>query len=335
MNDTAPWREIFDGGSPEAEAQIFATYADDMRAIQAKIAAVRAAPPDRTLHAKILAGVTDARLIVSSDLPAPFAVGYFQPGADLPVTLRLSNASPLHQPDSKADLRGAALKVHTDDGPHDLLMTSYPVSHARNAGQFVTVAKIAMGPKPLLLPRLLLALGVSETVRIIKNIKRGSVPSLSLARQAFWSRAPVLWGEAGPVRYMLFPAPDAPPPQGPQEAFDCLSQEFAARLRGDDVRYHLLLQPFVDEKRTPIEDGAVEWSPGVSPPVEVARLVVPQQDLTSPDGLAARATVDGLAFNPWNSPAPFRPLGNLNRARGVVYGASARGWQRPTGTQAG
>jgi hypothetical protein len=36
--------------------------------------------------------------------------------------------------------------------------------------------------------------------------------------------------------------------------------------------------------------------------------------------------VEGYAFNPWNCPSVFRPLGGLNRARKRVYLASAKGW---------
>jgi hypothetical protein len=33
--------------------------------------------------------------------------------------------------------------------------------------------------------------------------------------------------------------------------------------------------------------------------------------------------VEQVAFNPWQTTEDFRPLGNLNRARRVVYDASA------------
>jgi hypothetical protein len=59
----------------------------------------------------------------------------------------------------------------------------------------------------------------------------------------------------------------------------------------------------------------------------VATLTIPTQDLLEAKGQATRDRVDTLAFNPWHAPARFRPLGNRNRARRVVYPASARQWQ--------
>lgn len=93
------------------------------------------------------------------------------------------------------------------------------------------------------------------------------------------------------------------------------------------VRYRLALQRFVDEDRTPIEDGAVEWREEVSPPVEVATVTIPQQEILSETGRAQAVEVDRIAFNPWNAPPEFRPLGNLNRARRIVYARSAQSWQ--------
>lgn len=73
----------------------------------------------------------------------------------------------------------------------------------------------------------------------------------------------------------------------------------------------------------------MEWKEEVSKPVRIATLVIPEQDPEAPEALAAKTEVDGEAFNPWNAPDEFRPLGNLNRARKSVYAASAAHWLKP------
>src|SRR5690242_15785384 len=83
------------------------------------------------------------------------------------------------------------------------------------------------------------------------------------------------------------------------------------------------MQRFVDEVKTPIEDGTVEWEVAVSPFETIAQLVIPQQDLSTADARETETQVDNLEFNPWNTTDDFRPLGNLNRARRTVYEASA------------
>lgn len=320
------WQEIFEGGSPEAEREIFLSLAEEILRVQeTNRERSGGAWPMRTLHAKQVVGVTNAFLAVDQSLPSDFVVGHFQPGATLGVRVRFSNASGVPQTDVAPDMRGAALRITTPQGAiHDLLMTSFPVSHARDARQFVEFAVIASGDRETLLARLVEKFGLEEAQRMGANVRQGVRLCASFALETFWSRGAVLWGDE-PVRFQLRPGPDAAPaPKG--DGDDALAIEFAARLAAAPVRFRLALQRYVDERRTPIEDGAVEWIEDVSPPIEIATLEIPQQDLSSPEVRQQAAQMDGTAFNPWNAPEAFRPLGNLNRARGIVYQKSAARW---------
>jgi catalase len=96
---------------------------------------------DRAFHAKSTLAVEDAELRFL-DLPTELRAGFAQPGAAYPATVRFSNASGIPQADTEPDLRGVAVRVQVaDDEFHDLLMTNFPVSHARDARQFVEFAK--------------------------------------------------------------------------------------------------------------------------------------------------------------------------------------------------
>ncbi len=329
MKNQVQWREIFEGGSPEAEREIFLALAEDMIRIQETNRRKAGADhPARTLHAKGVIGVTNATLHLDGALPTDFCAGPYQPGAVLPTTVRLSNASGVPHSDVVADMRGAALRISAPEGrAHDLLMTSYPASHARDARQFVAFAVIASGPREMMQARLFEAFGEAEARRMLANIGQGIRACSSFALESFWSRGAVLWNGA-PVRFQLRPAAGAPPAEpvdGRSEPADVLLAEFTERLWSGPVSYRLALQRFIDEDRTPIEDGTANWEEA-SPPVDVATLVLPQQDLMSEEGRRQAADVERLAFNPWNAPDAFRPLGNLNRARAVVYGASAARW---------
>jgi hypothetical protein len=325
------WREVYQGGSEQAEQDHFRELADRIVGVQRENERKSGShAARRTFHAKIVVGVDNAELAFPAGLPAGRRAGDFTPGARLPATVRLSNASGTIRADSSPDLRGAALKVTLPGGAeHDLLMTSYPVSHARNADQFVEVAQIGAGPEDQVLPRMLAAFGQSETDRILGNLRQANRPSASLALESYWSRGAVLWGDVGPVRFRLSPLTASPPPAkaGATDEADGLQDDFAARLRTSPVQFGLHLQKFVSEELTPIEDGAVEWKEHDSPWLHVATLTIPAQDLLDTKGQATRDRVDTLAFNPWYAPVQFRPLGNLNRARRTVYPASARQWQ--------
>jgi hypothetical protein len=321
------WQERYAGGSPEAERLAFSELARDILDIQLKNKkTAKVGDVQRTFHAKCVLGVDDAKLRVLADIPAPFRVGYLQPGAEYQASVRLSNANGTRRADHQRDMRGAAIRVKVSDAEyHDLLMTNFPVSHARNAYQFVAFARAMAGSKLLILPRLILDVGPFEMIRMLRNVTRASAHRVdSLALETYWSRGAILWGNAGPVRYLLRPDKNAPKaPEASRWDGDYLHHEIADRLRKGDAVFDLFVQPFVDERRTPIEDGSIEWTEKVSPPVRVATLTIPGQDIDAAEGRAVERLIDQLAFNPWHTTDQFRPLGNLNRARKAVYGASS------------
>ncbi|MGW2825934.1 peroxidase family protein [Streptomyces sp. NPDC001443] len=326
--------ERYVGGSPEAERLLFERLAADLLRVQLK-AKKRSgsATLQRTFHAKAVLGVENARLRFHDDLPAELSSGFARPGAEYPVTVRLSNASGVRQPDPAPDLRGAALRVEVgpDDEIHDLLMTSFPVSHARNAREFVLFAKAMAGADTRLrkafafFVKLPLSVGWSTATRMRRNVSAGARrPVRSLALETYWSRGAILWGEAGPVRYQLRPAAGASEAPDPSHTDpDYLRRELARRLHRADVVFDMCVQRYVDGRRTPIEDGAVEWREEDAPAVPVATLTIPSQELDTAAARAVGSRVDQLAFNPWNTTGAFRPLGNLNRARKAAYEASS------------
>ncbi|MFD5544373.1 catalase, partial [Streptomyces sp. NPDC127079] len=267
MSGTAQY-ERYDGGSAEAERLVFEELAEELMRVQARNRkSSGAAALARTFHAKPVLGVENARLRIHDQVPPELRIGFVLPGAEYPVTLRLSNASGSPQADSLPDMRGAALRVEASDGTHDLLMTNFPVSHARNAREFVAFAKTMAGARTraqkafALFVELPFAVGWSTAARMRRNVRagaRGDVRSLGL--ETYWSRGAILWGEAGPVRYQLRPvreAPDAPAPSRADR--DYLSRELAQRLAHGDVVFELLVQRYVDETITPVEDASVEW----------------------------------------------------------------------------
>jgi Animal haem peroxidase/Catalase len=327
MHPRATWQEKYAGGSPEAERRLFADLARDILDVQLKIKKkANAGEVQRAFHAKAVLGVENAKLQVLPEIAIQFQVGYFRPGADYQASVRLSNANGARQADHKRDMRGAAVRVKVSDGEyHDLLMTSFPVSHARDARQFVAFAKAMAGSRLLVLPRLIMSVGPFEMIRILRNVIKASAHRVdSLALETYWSRGAILWGNAGPVRYLLRPSKAAAKaPEASRSDPDYLHHEIANRLRKDDVAFDLFLQPYADEKQTPLEDGSVEWKESISPPVRVATLTIPRQDIDAAAGRATERQIEQVAFNPWHTTDEFRPLGNLNRARKAAYGASS------------
>lgn len=277
----------------------------------------------RMMHAKTICGVANASLVIDHVLPAALAIDHFQPGARLPAIVRFSNGSGLLQADGAPDLRGMAIRIALPGGGHDLLFTNFPTSLARNAQQFYVFVLASFGQRETLLARLVGQVGAQETHRIAAHLKASLRLCPSLAGECFWSGSPHLWGDR-PARLELHPMAAAEKAgSAPPLASDALRLDLASRLASGDIRYRLAIQRHVNDRCTPIEDASVDWPHDVSPPVGIATLTIPAQDILAPEGEAQRRLVEGLAFNPWNAPAPFRPLGSLNRMRRLVYEMAA------------
>lgn len=321
------WKEEFLGGTPSTESLMFQKYAEDIQFVQAQnIKKSVAKAVRRALHAKIQAGITNAQFKIDPNIPSHLRHGIFQPETTYKAYVRLSNASGLVQPDTKNDLRGLAIRIFSGDGENahinDLLMTSAPVSHARNVRQFMKFAKAASQPPRLLLPlRLLFAIGPFETVRMLLNLIKYSRRKVgSLATETYWSRGSFQLGKAA-LQFHAQPASGTLEVE-PGVKDNYLRQEFVERLRQGDVIFDFMVQLFVNESKTPIEDTATLWKDSDSPPVRIAQLIIPQQDLGENQDRDDEAGIEQIAFNPWNGADTFRPLGQLNRGRKPAYAAS-------------
>src|SRR6266436_3826270 len=323
------WAENNSGQRAEAERLEFDRLAIDIMRAQLKARkATGAAAVDRAFHAKALVAVDQATVTFRSDLPKGLAIGFAKPGASYRAIIRISNAANHAGPDYRPDLRGIAVRIVVSaDEQHDLLATNYPVSHARNARQFVRFAVATAGgrmSRVLGIVGLMFSLGPFETIRMLRNIAAGRRRVVrSVALETYWSRGAMKWGDEA-VRFLIRPVASAVPAPDPAlKDPEYLAKEATLRLARGDIAFDLCIQRFVEEKVTPVEDTAVEWQESVSPPEPVATITIAKADVGPAAALACSRAVEGLSFNPWNTTDDFRPLGNLNRARKVAYDASA------------
>jgi hypothetical protein len=321
------WREVYWGGSAEAERVHFEKLAVGILEVQARVKKRSGAGDiNRAFHAKAIVATANAELRFSRELAPEFRVKFADVGAAFPVTVRISNASGAIQSDKQRDLRGIALRVKVSDQEyHDLLMTNFSVPHARDAKQFVAFAKAMSGSRILGILKLFGSVGPFEAARMLRNVSKASKrPVSSVALESYWSRGAMLWGGAGPVRYFLRPVQGAQP-ANPTVAGDSnhLRSEIGSRLLNGDVVFDLCVQRYLDEKRTPIENASTEWKESDSPAICVAQVVIPKQDIHATEAVETARAIDAMAFNPWQTTDEFRPLGNINRARKTVYEASA------------
>lgn len=179
------------------------------------------------------------------------------------------------------------------------------------------------------------AVGAGEALRILKALVSTVVLSRvrSMVTEQYSSTAPIKLGPYA-VKFMVRPAAGTEATTSRPLTDNFLRDELADRLRKADIVLDFLVQFYVDDTRTPIEDTSVAWD---APLLKVAQVLIPSCDLDNPQTSAVSEAVNKLSFSPWHATDDHRPLGNVMRGRRVAYEASStlRGHSpEPTGLTA-
>lgn len=309
------------------EAQRFVTYGRQFAAIQARKS--KKYGKGRALHRKQLTAAKGS-LEVLADLPEFARQGLFAAPGTYEAWVRLSNGGMDRAPDRTPDIRGFALRVlgvkgesALGNGPavsQDFALINQEVFGFSSSAEFVAFVVAASQGTGTLVKHLFRSYGLfGGPARLVKLIGTMGKPFGGFAVEPFFSAAPIACGPYA-VRVRIVPTASngAATPGAKQD----WGADFSNRLRGQSLHWDVQLQPYVDAQRTPIEDASVNWP---SPYTTVARLTLPQQDSASAQGQALTAQVESAVFDPWQALAAHRPLGDVQRARKVVYFESQKG----------
>jgi len=305
----------------------YAGYAKVFAEIQARRS--RRHGPGRTLHRKQLAAA-HGTLEVLDSLP-PFAgQGLFAQPRDYEVWVRLSNGGLDRAPDKVPDVRGFSIRVQgvqgdsaLGNGParsQDFTLINQESFAFAGSGEFIEFVAAAARGNGELIKHVFRRYGALGGARqLAKMLKVAGRPFGGFATETLYSTLPMANGPFA-VRVRLVPstANGKPDPKARED----WGADFAARLARGPLHWDMQLQYFASEDITPIEDASVSWP---TPYSTVARLMLPQQDLACEAGRALAQQVEAGVFDPWQALAEHRPLGDVQRARKVVYFASQQG----------
>ena len=335
------WREVVAPG----EEELFQVFAHEIEEQQKEFSRREAEFQEgglrhgtvtlrRGFHAKLHAGLM-AEFQVLDGLPQHARFGIFNKPRVIPAVIRFSNGEAGRNPDNHKEPRGIAIKLigvmgpkvaeHADALTQDFLATSHSVtSTVRDARQFIAVIRALRNRRtwPIDLAR---RVGIRESSRILVALIRTVFLSkvASMATESYAGTAPIKCGPYA-VKFTVRPVEGTDQTTGPQASgADFLREDLKARLLGGDLAFDFLLQFYVNEKRTPIEDTSVSWKPDDAPFVNVARLRIPSCRLDDPDVNRVSEAIDQLAFSPWHALEDHRPLGSVMRARRLAYPASS------------
>lgn len=281
----------------------------------------------RDAHPKHHACV-EAEFAVADTLPADLRHGIFAAPRTYKAWIRFSNGAPRLQHDRRRDARGMAMKLlgvtaagAADGATQDFVLSSDPAFFVKNAADYVEFARVAADPDASAATRVLRAVRfffgglpsrwrTRELARIIRcQITIGNPLGIR-----YWSQTPYRLGPYA-VKYSARPLTPALSPASRDEP-DYLRAVMAAQLGSGEAVFDFLVQRWVDDRQTPVDDPTIDWDERVAPFEPIARIRIPSQQVNDP---AKLTLAENLSFTPWHSLPVHQPLGAINRVRRRVY----------------
>lgn len=284
----------------------------------------------RDAHPKHHACV-EARVTIHEAIAADLRHGIFSAPRSYDAWVRFSNGAPHIQHDNRRDARGMAIKLldvrasgagASDPPPtQDFVLSSDRGFFVRNAIDYVSFARAAADPDVSAVTRAARLLSfyfggfptawrLRELQRVLRCLIRIDNP-LGIR---YYSQTPYRLGPHA-VKYAVRPLTPATAPAS-RSAPDFLQDVMAAQLEQGQAVFELLVQRWVDDERTPIEDPTTDWDEAVAPFEPVARIRIPSQAVKDPVKLTL---AENLSFTPWHALPDHLPLGSINRVRQRVY----------------
>jgi hypothetical protein len=270
-------------------------------------------------------GVVHGRFEVASDVPEDLRMGLFAVPSTYPVWARFSSDVQDGIPDRRGTV-GLGIKLFGNNaGTYDFVLQNHDVffvDTARDMCEFTCMTLNGRGDEYL------------DTHPVTRGILDDMERDINSVLDAtLWSVLPSRLGERLHIKYKL--APESVPaaswvPDKDDPYF--LRDDLQGRLRSGEARWRFYVQRALDDERTPLDRATVRWSEKDSPPVHVATLIVPAQDIEA-RGQAAYG--ENLAFTPWHTLPEHEPVGSLAQARRAVYAASAAARRNTNGVPVG
>jgi hypothetical protein len=296
---------------------MFVDYAQGKQLTSGGVPAQR--PVFRRMH-----GVAHGTFVIRPDLPESLRVGVFARKSKYPVWVRFSSDVQPGTPDLRGTC-GIAIKLFGVEGQkvmapdqdastQDFLLQNFDVfftDTARDMCEFTYASLQGQGEAYL---------KAHPVTREILNAMQKVVPSV--LDTPYWSVLPFRFGPARYVKYKLEPEL-VPPGDGASPDYAdpfYLRADLHARLKKGESRFRFLVQVRTDDEKMPLDQATVRWSEELSPPLHVATLVLPRQELGT-RGQAAYG--ENLAYNTWHALPEHEPVGSIAEARKVAYRASA------------
>ncbi len=279
-------------------------------------------PDLRQVHSKSH-GCVWGEFTVEATLPDSLKIGIFANAQTYPAWVRFSNGSEPEKrgklkSDRAPDARGMAIKLMNVEGEkvlddeektQDFILINHPVFFVRNVEGYIDLARASTDPE--------VAKAMQPTFAILQQI--GSKTVTNPLHIEYWSTTPYKLGSQA-IKFSV--RPQTLDSEGTlPDSENYLREAMVSHLSEKDAQFDFLVQLFVNEEKTPIEDPMQEWKAEDAPYLKVATLRIPSQVF---DFEERKRLDEGLSFSPWHTLPGHEPLGSVNLARKKIYQAIAQ-----------
>lgn len=260
---------------------------------------------------------------VEDNLPESMRVGVFTQPKTYPIWVRPSNGASAEKrgklaSDLNPDLRAIAIKLLQVEGEkvldderetQDFLMINHPVFTVRNAEGFANLTKAGVGQATEEELR-----SLAPTFEILKTITSKQVANPLLIQ--YWSATPFRLGSQV-IKFSV--KPHQQDTLGVTPTSDTYLREAMVKYlteEGNEATFDFLVQLYVDDEKTPIENPMQEWKEEDTPYIKLATITIPAQKF---DFDERNRLDEGMSFMAWHTLREHEPLGSVNLARKKVY----------------
>jgi catalase len=290
-------------------------------------------PNLRQVHSKSH-GLVSGKFIVEEHLPNRCKVGVFANPQEYDIWVRFSNGSSpkevgVLQPDTEGDVRGMAIKLKNIKGEkvssdendtQDFILINHHVFFLPDVagyidfGEFRKAMTLGQTPDPALIEKL------QPSLTILKELtSKVTVNPLCIQ---YWSTTPYKFG-SNFIKFSVKPHDLKVTSSSTPDSQNYLREAIVAYLTNEkkEVKFDFLVQFFVDETKTPIENPMQEWKQEDSPFIKLATITIPFQEFDNDE----RKKIDeSLSFTPWHTLPEHEPVGSVNLSRRKIYQETAK-----------
>ena len=291
-------------------------------------------PNLRQLHSKSH-GLVRGKFTVEEYLPdSRCKVGVFATPQEYDIWVRFSNGSSpkelgVFKPDTEGDVRGMAIKLKNIEGEkvssdeedtQDFTLVNHHVFFLPDVAGYIDFGKFrkARESGEPLDPEV--AKKIAPTLAMLVEMN-SNVVSNPLCIQ-YWSTTPYKLG-SNFIKFSVKPHNIETPPTLKSDSPNYLHEEMVAQLTTEkkEAVFDFLIQFFVDEDKTPIENPMQEWKQEDSPFIKIATITIPDQEF---DNDERKKLDESLSFTPWHTLPEHEPVGSVNLSRRKIYQEMAK-----------